>query len=316
MSIGTSLKQRYKVMPLLDEACSRSISLSDLEKLIGKLEFMSLPVRMGRSRMYYTRRALYIGQQRKASTVSTMPDNMYYIHLTADSKAEMRWWKSSIVDDVTCSIDLHIPWPISVVPIEPTSDASEWGCGAYCNGEYISVSWNDEIKLITDIATGKRRNMPLCEAIGVAIAVSTWRRMFAGQRVLFHTDCTAVVAGVNKGRASIRASEWLHSVYAYINELCCSYSIDLRAQHIKGTNNTLSDLLSRDQIHQFHQFRSELAAHSLIALPAQMQPITIQSSLHVQPIIFPKVSSPALHPHMQQHGRAIQNSASNAASRQ
>jgi hypothetical protein len=236
MTIGTSSKQREKVMPLLDQACSRSISLCDLEKLIGKLEFMSLAVRVGRSYMYYTRRTLVLHLQRKESTVSTMPDSMYYIHLTADSKAEMRWWKSALADDVTCSIDLHLPWPISAVPIEPTSDASEWGCGAYCNGQYISVPWNDEIKLITDITSGKRRNMPLCEAIGVAIAVSTWKQVFAGQRVLFHTDCTAVVAGVNKGRASIRASEWLHAVYAYINELCCSYSIDLRAQHIKGTN--------------------------------------------------------------------------------
>src|ERR1700694_5828628 len=143
-------------MPLLEQACSRSITLCDLEKLIGKLEFMALDVRVGRSYMYYTRRTLVAHQQQKESTPSTMPDSMYYIHLTADRKAEMHWWKSALADDVTCSIDLHLPWPISAVPIEPTSDASEWGCGAYCNGQYISLPWNDEIKLITDILSGKR----------------------------------------------------------------------------------------------------------------------------------------------------------------
>ena len=203
---------------------------------------------------------------------------------------------------------LHIPWPSTVELIEPTSDASEWGCGAYCDSEYISVQWSDQVRQITDIATGKRRNMPLCEAIGVAVAVSTWRHRFAGQRVRFHSDCTAVVAGCNKGRASINASEWLHSVYAFINALCCTHHIDLRAVHIKGTNNTLSDLLSRNQIQQFHR----ILAHSLTALPAQLQPVSIQPSLHVQRITFPEILSPALHHHTQQHGRAIPLSASNA----
>ena len=177
--------------------------------------------------------------------------------------------------------------------IQPTSDASEWGCGAYCDGEYISVERSDDIKHITDIESGKRRNMPLCEAIGVAIAVSTWRHRFAGRRVRFHSDCTAVVTGCNKGRASIKASQWLHSVYTFINELCCTLHIDLRAVHIKGTNNIFSDLLSLNQIPQFH---AVLAAHSLRALPAQL------------------ISSRAQHRHTQQHGRVMPLSVSSATS--
>ena len=185
MTIGTSLNQREKVMPLLDEACGRTISLANLERLIGKLEFMTLPIRLGRSYMYHMRRALYIAQRKKKSIVSSMADTMYSVHLNADSKSEMRWWKSAIADDTISSIGLHIPWHSNdtVGLIQPTSDASEWGCGAYCDGEYISVEWSDDIKHITDIESGKRRNMPLCEAIGVAIAVSTWRHRFAGRRV-------------------------------------------------------------------------------------------------------------------------------------
>jgi hypothetical protein len=173
------------------------------------------------------------------------------------------------------------------------------------------VQWSDQVKQITGIASGTHRNMPLCEAIGVAIAVSTWRQRFAGQRVRFHTDCTAVVAGCNKGRASIKASEWLHSVYAFINELCCTHHIDLRAVHIKGTNNTLSDHLSRNQV---QQFQTTAAAHSLTASPAPLQPIIIRSSLLVQPITFPETLNPALQHHMQRHGRATRHSASSAMS--
>ena len=67
MTIGTSLKQREKVIALLDEACGRSISLADLEVLIGKLEFMTLPMRLGRSYMYRMRRALYVAQMQLKS---------------------------------------------------------------------------------------------------------------------------------------------------------------------------------------------------------------------------------------------------------
>jgi hypothetical protein len=222
MTIGTSHKQRERLMPLLDEAYGRSISLADLEKLIGKLEFVSLPIRMGRSYMYYTRRALYTAQQKKESIASSMPDTIYRVHLNADSKAEMRWWQSAITDDVTCSIDLHIH---GQALLRRSSQRV-----MLVNGD---VAHTVMVKKIIDIESGKRRNMPLCEAIAVAIAISTWRHRFAGQQVRFHTDCTAVVAGCNKGRASIKASEWLHSVYAVINALCCTHHIDLRAVHIK-----------------------------------------------------------------------------------
>jgi hypothetical protein len=100
-------------------------------------------------------------------------------------------------------------------------------------------------------------------------------------------------------------------VYTFINELCCTLHIDLRAVHIKGTNNIFSDLLSRNQIPQFH---AVLAAHSLRALPAQLQPIVIQPSLQGQRIIFPEISSRAQHRHTQQHGRVMPLSVSSATS--
>ena len=163
MTIGTSSKQRERAMPLLLEACGRTTSLADLESLIGKLEFMATPIRLGRSHMYYSRKALYTAQQQKRYIASSIPDIMYKVHLNADAKAEMRWWCDAIATDVTCNMDLHLPWPVTVVPIEATSDASEWGCGAHCANEYISLEWSDAIKHITDIESGKRRNMPLCE---------------------------------------------------------------------------------------------------------------------------------------------------------
>src|SRR3977135_2871280 len=58
--------------------------------------------------------------------------------------------------------------------------------------------------------------MPLCEAIGVAVAISTWRHQFADRQVLFRTDCLPVVHGINKRRSSCSSSEWQNAVYRFI----------------------------------------------------------------------------------------------------
>ena len=95
----------------------------------------------------------------------------------------------------------YVKWTDPLGVLEPSSDASEWGCGAYFNGQYISLPWSDEIKEVARLGT-RGRSMPLCEAIGVAVAVSTWREHVAGRQVLFRTDCLPVVHGINKGRSA------------------------------------------------------------------------------------------------------------------
>ena len=281
MTIGTSGKQREKLLPLLDTALGQSITIDDLEKLIGKLGFISLPVRLGQSYLFYTRRELYAALEKKPSST---PTHRWHVHLRANSKNELRWWKAAVAADVTTPISLHIDWPSSAPIIEVWTDACEWGCGAIWGSSHLSLEWSQTIREITGIRTQTHRNMPLCEAIAVAVAVSTGRNQFAGKRVRLHTDCTAVVAGVNKGRASVQASEWLHATYRFINQICCESGIDLRAVHIKGTNNVYADLLSRNQMEQFQTLAEQ---HSLRVSPAQVLPIVIQPTLQEPSITFP-----------------------------
>src|SRR5258708_11368813 len=100
--------------------------------------------------------------------------------------------------------------------------------------------------------------MPLCEAIGVAIATSTWQHQFSNRQVLFRTDCLPVVHGINKRRSKSTSSEWQNAVYRFVNRICHKHNIFLRAEHIKGSNNVLSDLVSRNMEQQFvHQCLQE-----------------------------------------------------------
>jgi hypothetical protein len=237
---------------------------------------------------------------------------MYYVNLHADSKAEVRWWQAAIERDTSSSMMCDLPWDNGIHTLRAYSDASEWGCGAYFDGSYISEPWSDEVNELTGINTN-HRNMPLCEAIAVAVAVNTWRVRFAGKHVLFMTDCTAVVHGVNKGRSSCAASEWLNAVYKLINCVCVDYNIMLRAQHIKGTDNTLADDVSRNQV---DKFLVAMASQQQSALAAHVLPITIHSSCRGPSLCFPKRSSRPQHNHINQHMTTTLHSADQSTKHQ
>jgi hypothetical protein len=254
----------------------RKISVEDLESLIGKLQFNEKAVRKGRSYLYALRQQLVRAQKADAQS-------WHRIKFSSAAKQELKWWHHALQHDSKASLLHYVKWVDPLGVLEPTSDASEWGCGAFFHGEYVSLPWTDEVKEIAGLGT-RHRSMPLCEAIRVAVAVSTWRHQFAGRQVLFRTDCLPVVHGMNKGRSKSTSSEWLNAVYRFINRICHTHNIFLRAEHIKGTDNVLSDFVSRDMEQEFLQ---QCLQDGRTVKRAQVLPATLRQSLNTPAISFP-----------------------------
>jgi hypothetical protein len=276
-TIGVPAEKRESTLQLLEINMScRKISVEALESLIGKLQFNEKAVRKGRSYLYALRKQLVRAQ--KASAQS-----WHRIKFSSDAKHELKWWHNALQHDSKVSLLHYVKWSDPLGVLEPSSDASEWGCGAYFNGEYISLPWSDETKVIARLGT-RHRSMPLCEAIGVAVAISTWRHQFAGRQVLFRTDCLPVAHGINKGRSKSTSSEWQNAVYRFINRTCHRHNIFLRAEHIKGTDNVLSDFVSRNMEHEFLQQSQQ---ENRVVTRAQVLPVTLQPSLNTPAIFFP-----------------------------
>jgi hypothetical protein len=277
LTIGVPTEKRQTTLQLLE--CSlhgRKIAVDELESLIGKLQFNEKAVREGRSYLYALRRQLVRAQKAKA-----LP--WHRLKFSSDAKHELKWWRHALRHDSKVSLLHYVKWRDPRGVLEPSSDASEWGCGAYFDGEYISLPWTDEVKSITRLGT-RNRSMPLCEAIGVAVAVSTWRHRFEGRQVVFRTDCLPVVHGINKGRSSSSASEWQNSVYRFINHVCQQHIVFLRAEHIRGTDNALSDLVSRNMEQEFLQQRRQ---DNIPVRRAEVVTVTLQPSPNTPAISFP-----------------------------
>ena len=241
-----------------------------------KLQFNEKAVRKGRSYLYALRKQLVKAQKADAPS-------WHRIKFSSDAKYELKWWHHALQHESKVSLLHYVKWSDPLGVLEPTSDASEWGCGAYFNGEYISLPWTDGVKGIARLGT-KHRSMPLCEAIGVAVAVSTWRHHFAGRQVLFRTDCLPVVHGINKGRSKSTSSEWQNAVYRFVNRICHTHNIFLRAEHIKGTDNILSDFVSRNMEQEFLQ---QCLQDGKAVKRAEVLPVTLQPSQNIPAISFP-----------------------------
>jgi hypothetical protein len=276
-TIGVPCGKRESTLALLEASMSKKkTSVEDLESLIGKLQFNEKAVRQGRSYLYALRQQLVKAQLGKA-------ESWHRIKLNSVAKHELTWWHKALQHDSKVSLLHYVKWTDPLGVLEPSSDASEWGCGAYFNGEYISLPWTDEVKRIAGLGT-KRRSMPLCEAIGVALAISTWRHQFANRQVLFRTDCLPAVHGINKGRSKSTSSEWQNAVYRFINRICYKHNIFLRAEHIKGTDNVLSDLVSRNME---QEFVDQCLQEGRTVKRAQVLPVILQPSLSIPAIFFP-----------------------------
>jgi hypothetical protein len=276
-TIGVPTAKRESTLKLLESSMSnRKISVEELDSLIGKLQFNEKAVRKGRSYLYALRQQQVRAQKSKA-------ESWHRIKFSSAAKQELRWWHHALQHDSKVSLLHYVKWTDPLGVLEPTSDASEWGCGAYFNGEYISLPWTDEVKTIAGLGT-RRRSMPLCEAIGVAVAVSTWRYQFADRQVLFLTDCLPIVHGINKGRSRSTSSEWQNAVYRFINRICHEHNIYLHAEHIKGTDNVLSDFVSRNMEQEFLQ---QCLQDGRAVKRAQVLPVTLQPSLNTPAIFFP-----------------------------
>lgn len=304
MQLGTTPKARDKLRPLLHQILDkrkRSISLAELGTLIGKLDHLKQAVRAGRSRVYCLRQQwLKLYRSFLSRSRARSRQHSYYTQLTRASRVELQWWLDAINVDTQCSIHLHVPWPITCTYMEPYSDAcTEYGAGAYWQGEHLSFPWSpDVLAAATEHHDGI--SVPLLEAIGVAVAVNTWRHTFANQRVLFRSDATAVVGLLNRGRASTTASPWFNAIATFINDICCEYSIDLRALHVPGANNELSDALSRNQLQRF----CSLAAQESYPLKsANVLPITILNCQTRSSITCPHAYVRPHLPTMQYHGK-------------
>ena len=115
-----------------------------------------------------------------------------------------------------------------------TSDASGgWGCGAWWENRWFQLQW---LGLGESASYGIRAK----ELLPIVVAMASW-----GKAVLARCDNMAVVAIVNNG--SSKEAEAMHLRWC-LSFLEAKWAIHLWAEHVRGVDNEVADLLSRNRL--------------------------------------------------------------------
>ena len=126
-----------------------------------------------------------------------------------------------------------------------TDAASTKGYGAYFQGRWFSAPWESH---------QLQYSMSAMELYPIVVSALVWGQMWERKRIVVHCDNEGTVGVINKGYCS------KSPIAELLRELMfCSMTnnFQLKAVHIPGKKNIKADLLSRLQIHQFHQLFPE-----------------------------------------------------------
>ena len=121
-----------------------------------------------------------------------------------------------------------------------TSDASgSWGCRAWCGLEWFQLQWDDQ---------SQHFQIAIKELVPIMVALFLWGPKWRGHIVMARCDNKAVVFVLNKRYSKDPHLAHMLRTLFFVE---AHFQLQLKAQHIPGSHNTLADLLSRNQVAKF-----------------------------------------------------------------
>ena len=87
-----------------------------------------------------------------------------------------------------------------------------------------------------------------CEMYNILLAIRISASELTDRVVCVHCDNESAVTVSNTGRTK---DPFLDLCFRHLSMLCAACNIDLRVQHIRGSDNVIADALSRGKYNQF-----------------------------------------------------------------
>jgi hypothetical protein len=209
---------------------------TELQSLIGTLSFASKVIRSGRS---FLRRMIdNLSQWNKFTSNKLFP-------VTEHTRADLRWWKSFIVQWNGIGYMLQNNWTDSKL----STDACCNGYGAVLDNQFwFSSTWSSEEE--ANAKRTDRDSMPYKEFLAIIKAVATFAGGWKGKRLLIETDCEPVYYAVTAGTSSNLQMMNLIRTLLFIS---ATNHFTYPIVHVSGVSNTIADCLSRFDLEQARQ---------------------------------------------------------------
>lgn len=167
--------------------------------------------------------------------------------MNKEARSDIEWWFQFIKrwNGVSIMREVREAQPSVTV----TTDASgDWGCGGFWDAEWFMLPWP---------GASESCHITVKELVPVTIAAAIWGRHWRGRVVRVWSDNTATVSIINLGTSHNADAMHLARCLAFIK---AQGEFELVAAHIKGTENTRADALSRNKLPLFRLLHPQAAA--------------------------------------------------------
>jgi hypothetical protein len=215
-----------KALHLIHEFLQRkSVTLKQIQKLTGLLNWMCGVIVTGRA---FARR-LY-------DLTKGVSKPYYRIRLNQGVKSDLMTWKLFLQEFNGKSFFLDYRWLSSQVLQLFTDAASTIGYGAVFGNKWFSGTWEPQCLGL---------NIAVMEMYPILLALLVWAEQFKNKCLILRSDNMAVVHVINKNTSK---DNTIMILVRQLVLICLKYNILVKSQHIMGSHNVISDLLSRSQI--------------------------------------------------------------------
>lgn len=193
----------------------------EMQRLIGKLQFVSKCVRSGR--VFISRLLIWMHGL----------GDCEYKKINDEVRKDIRWWEIAIRNFPGTSLIWHLA--LEDPDTELASDANLTGCGAHSVTEFYHT-------LFPPFVLQQTSHISQREILTIAVTLKVFAAQIQGKKLIFYCDNQASVECVNSGRTR---DKYMLKVLREIAYLSMKHEFLIRARFLDTKKNRPADILSR-----------------------------------------------------------------------
>ena len=223
------------LLTLIASWCDRSTCTKrELLSLVGHLSFAAKVVKPGR---LFLRRLIDVS--------SSVTQLHHRIHLSADTREDIVWWRTFL--PTWNGVSYLQDHPVSSDDIFLYTDASALGIGGVFGRQWFAAPLSDFHGISWFPDPTESFDINFWELLALLAAFFVWSESFRNKQVIIYTDNMPLVYVWSRGSRNARVMRLVRALFMRT----ALFNANLVLRHIPGHDNTLADSLSRFQVHRF-----------------------------------------------------------------
>ena len=216
----------------------KKVCLRVIQSLIGSLNFCCRAIPIGRP---FCRRLI--------NATCGVKHMYHYVRVNKEMKSDLKMWMRFFSGHNGVSVFHDRFWVSNDDEQFHTDSAGAIGFGIWFKGHWCNAKWPDVWH-----ENGFTKDITVLELFPIVAAIFIWGNELRNKKIRFYCDNQAVVHILNTMTSKSPAVMMLMRVFTL---QCLHYNCWVKASHISGAKNEISDSLSRFQFSRFRKLAPE-----------------------------------------------------------